>query len=121
LVVTASVDTISFTEPIKLGYVVTLQAKVTRAFNTSMEIHIEVWAEDVPERRKFLSNTAFFTFVALDKQGNKVVVPEVEPETEVEKHLFETALQRRQMRLLVAGKIKPEQAHSLKDLFGFKD
>lgn len=121
LVVTASVDTISFTEPIKLGYVVTLQAKVTRAFNTSMEIHIEVWAEDVPEKRKFLSNTAFFTFVALDKQGNKVVVPEVEPETDIEKDLYESALQRRQMRLLVAGKIKPEQATSLKDLFGLKD
>ena len=68
-----------------------------------------------------MSNTAFFTFVALDKQGNKVIVPEVEPETDVEKELYETALQRRQMRLLVAGKIKPDQAHSLKDLFGLKD
>jgi len=117
LVVTASVDSISFAEPIKLGNVVTLTAKVTRAFNTSMEIHIDVCAEDVPNNRKFKSNTAYLTFVALDGQGNKKQVPQVAPETEAEKIQFEEALQRRQMRLVVAGKLKIEDAHGLKGIF----
>ena len=117
IVVTASVDTISFAAPIKLGYVVTLQAKVTRAFNTSMEVHIEVWGEDIPNNKKFKSNSAFFTFVALDENGNKVEIPEITPETEEEKELYNSALQRRQLRLVLAGKMKAEDAGELKDLF----
>jgi acyl-CoA hydrolase len=117
VVVTASVDTISFAAPIKLGYVVTLEAKVTRAFKTSMEVYIEVWGEDVPNKNKFKSNSAFFTFVALDKDGNKVEIPEIIPETEEEKVLFEGALQRRQMRLVLSGKMKAEDASELKNLF----
>jgi acyl-CoA hydrolase len=117
LVVTASVDNVSFKEPIKLGNVVMLKAKVTRAFNTSMEIHIQVWGEDVPARRKFKSNEAYFTFVALDENGKPTIVPNVIPETEGEKTLYETAMNRREMRLVLAGKMKPSQASGLKALF----
>lgn len=114
--VTASVDNISFAAPIKLGYVVTLTAKVTRAFNTSMEVYIEVWGEDVPNKKKFKSNSAFFTFVALDSNGNKMKIPEIVPETEEEIELYNSALQRRQLRLVLAGKMKMEDADELKGL-----
>jgi len=117
IVVTASVDNVSFKSPIKLGNVVTLQAKVTRAFNSSMEVHIEVWAEDIPSNQKVKSNEAFFTFVAVDQLGNPIDVPEVIPETAEEKALFESALRRRQLRLVLAGRMKAEEATELKSLF----
>jgi acyl-CoA hydrolase len=116
-VVTASVDNVSFKEPIKLGSVVTLKAKVTRAFHTSMEVHIEVWSEDVPAMRKYRSNEAYFTFVALDENGKPVPVPPVIPESETEKLMYETALNRREIRLVLARKMKPNEAKGLKALF----
>lgn len=116
-VVTASVDTISFKEPIKLGNVITLSAKVTRAFKSSMEVHIEVWAEDIPNQKKIKSNEAFFTFVAVDSNNCPVDVPEVIPETDREKELFDSALRRRQLRLVLAGKMKPHEANELKSIF----
>jgi acyl-CoA hydrolase len=117
IVVTASVDNVSFKHPIKLGNVVTLNAKVTRAFNSSMEVHIEVWSEDVPSSQKVKSNEAFFTFVAVDQGGNPIDVPELTPETEDEKKLFDGALRRRQLRLVLAGRMKPEDAKELKSIF----
>lgn len=86
IVVTASVDNISFRQPIQLGNVVTLKAKVTRAFNSSMEVRIDVEAEDIPANKKFSSNSAYFTFVAVDQNGQPIDVPEVEPQTDEEKH-----------------------------------
>jgi acyl-CoA hydrolase len=116
-VVTASVDNVSFTKPIKLGNVVTLKAQITRSFNSSMEIYIEVWSEDIPSGHKELSNRAFFTFVAIDKEGNKVPVPEVIAETPEEIELFQSALRRRQLRLILAGRMKPNDATELKSIF----
>ncbi|HBK89135.1 MAG TPA: acyl-CoA thioesterase [Cytophagales bacterium] len=116
-VVTASVDNISFRNPIQLGNVVTLRAKVTRAFSSSIEIRIDVDAENIPEGNKVASNSAFFTFVAVDKDNNPVEVPEIEPETEEERALYEGALRRRQLRLILAGRMKPEDAHELKSIF----
>ena len=117
IVVTASVDNVSFKKPIDLGDVVTLRAQVTRSFNTSMEVHIEVWAENVPAGEKELSNKAFYTFVAVDKEGKPRRVPEVEPETAEEKELFESALRRRQLRLILAGRMKPMEATELRSIF----
>jgi acyl-CoA hydrolase len=116
-VLTASVDNISFTHPIRLGSVVTLNAQVTRAFKTSMEVYIEVWAEDIPKDKKFKSNSAFFTFVAIDKENHPVAVPEAIPETEEEQKLYEGALRRRQLRLILSGRMKPDDADELKALF----
>ena len=116
-VVTASVDNVSFAQPIKLGNVVTLQAQVTRAFNSSMEVFIEVWAEDIPAQKKILSNQAFFTFVAVDQGGRPIDVPEVMTETEAEKELYQSALRRRQLRLVLAGRMKAVDASELKALF----
>jgi len=117
VVVTASVDNISFKSPIQLGNVVTLKAKVTRSFNTSMEVKIEVEAEDIPCEKKLDSNLAYFTFVALDKDGHPTPVPEVEPETEDEKIQFDGALRRRQLRLILAQRMDPKDANELKSIF----
>ncbi len=116
-VVTASVDNISFREPILLGNVVTLKAKVTRAFNSSMEVRIDVDAEDIPANKKFSSNSAYFTFVAVDIHGKPVEIPEIEPETEEEKALYDGALRRRQLRLVLSGRMKPHEAKELKSIF----
>jgi acyl-CoA hydrolase len=120
IVVTASVDNISFKHPIRLGNVVTLKARVTRAFKSSMEIRIDVEAEDAPSGKKFESNVAYFTFVALDENGKPTDVPELIPESIDEKALYEGALRRRQLRLILAGKMKPSEANELKSLFDIK-
>jgi len=120
IVVTASVDNISFKHPIRLGNVVTLKAKVTRAFKSSMEVRIEVEAEDAPSGKKFESNEAYFTFVALDAHGKPTDVPEIEPETDAEKELYQGALRRRQLRLILAGKMNPSDANELKSIFDIK-
>lgn len=120
IVVTASVDNVSFSKPIKLGDVVTLKAQVTRAFNSSMEVFIQVVAEDIPGNKKIDSHTAFFTFVAVDQSGRPIDVPEVIPETEFEKELYDGALRRRQLRLVLAKRMKPEDAVELKSIFKLK-
>ncbi|WP_324678919.1 acyl-CoA thioesterase [Hymenobacter sp. GOD-10R] len=117
IVVTASVDNVSFQAGIRLGNVITLQAQVTRAFSSSMEVHIEVWSEDVPNGTKFKSNEAFFTFVAVDQSGRPIDVPEATPETPDEISLYEGALRRRQLRLVLAGRLHPRDANELKALF----
>jgi len=121
IVVTASVDNVSFKESIKLGNVVSLEAQVTRAFNSSMEVHIKVYAEDIPAGRKVKTNEAFFTFVAVDQMGSPIDVPEAVPETENEKALYDGALQRRQLRLILAGRMKPHDAEELKAIFNLQE
>jgi len=116
-VVTASVDNISFENPIKLGNVVHIEAKVTRAFNSSMEVHLQVWGEDAIQQYRYKSNEAYLTFVALDPNGKPRKVNSLVPETEDEKRLFEGDLRRRQVRLILGGKLKPEDAEELKALF----
>lgn len=116
-VVTASVDNVSFKHPIKLGDVVSIEAKVSRSFNTSVEIRLNVWAQNIPSGTKVKSNEAYYTFVALDNDGNTVPVPELLPETEEETSLFAGALRRRQLRLILSGKMNPDDATELKALF----
>ena len=117
IVVTASVDNVSFKKAIKLGDVITISAKVTRAFTTSMEVRLEVWTENIPTGEKNKSNEAYYTFVALDNAGRVAKVPELVPETEEEQNLFSHALRRRQLRLILAGKMKPNDATELKAFF----
>ncbi|TWI80285.1 acyl-CoA hydrolase [Lacibacter cauensis] len=116
-VVTASVDNISFENPIKLGNVVHIEAKVSRAFNSSMEVHMKVWGEDTVQQYRYKSNEAYYTFVALDPNRKPKPVPQLIPETEEEIRLFDGALRRRQLRLILGGKMKPNDAAELKALF----
>lgn len=120
IVVTASVDNISFNKPIHLGNVITLEAQVTRAFNSSMEVFIKVFAEDIPAEKRIESNSAFFTFVAVDQSGRPIDVPEAVPESKEEIELFDGALRRRQLRLVLAGRMNPEEATELKSIFYLK-
>jgi len=115
--VTASVDNISFEAPIQLGNVVHIEAKVSRAFNTSMEVHLNVWGEDLIQQFRYKSNEAYYTFVALDPNKKPKKVPALIPETPEEINLYEGALRRRQVRLILGGKMKPEDAIELKALF----
>lgn len=116
-VVTASVDNISFENPVKLGNTVHIEAKVSRAFHTSMEVHLRVWGEDFTQQYKYKSNEAYYTFVALDPNRKPRQVPPLVPETPEEIRLFDGALRRRQVRLVLGGKMKPEEAEELKALF----
>jgi len=117
IVVTASVDNVSFKAPIKLGDVISIEARVSRAFTTSVEVRMDVWAENIPSGTRVKSNEAYYTFVALDSDGNTVKVPELIPETAEEMTLFDGALRRRQLRLILGGKMSPDDATELKALF----
>jgi acyl-CoA hydrolase len=117
IVVTASVNNVAFNQPIRLGEIVTLQAKVSRAFNSSMEVFIDVWVENNNTGEKKKCNEAIYTFVAVDQLGNPINVPELIPETDEEKARYDSALRRRQLALILAGKMKPADATELKALF----
>ncbi|GGZ31392.1 acyl-CoA thioesterase [Echinicola pacifica] len=121
IVVTASADSISFQHPIHLGNVVTLKAQVTRSFNSSMEVYIEVWAEDIPANSKTKTHRAFFTYVAVDQNGRPIEVPKLEPGTEEEIELFDGALRRRQLRLVLSKRMDPKDAVELKSIFGLTE
>jgi acyl-CoA hydrolase len=118
VVVTASVNNVSFNQPIKLGEIVTLQAKVSRAFTSSMEVFIDVWIENNVTGGNRKVNEAIYTFVAVDQVGNPINVPELVPESDEEKARFDGALRRRQLSLILSGKMKPDDATELKALFG---
>lgn len=117
IVVTASVNNVSFNQPIKLGDIVTIEAKVSRAFNSSMEVFMDVWVEHNVTGEKKKCNEAIYTFVAVDQQGAPINVPELIPETDEEKGRFNAALRRKQLSLILAGKMKPNDATELKALF----
>ena len=115
--VTASVNHVAFNKAIPLGSVVTVEAKVSRTFSTSMEIFIDVWTEDRESGIKNKANEAIYTFVAVDEMGSPVPVPPIEPQTELEIQRFDAALRRKQLSLVLAGKMKPSDATELRALF----
>lgn len=117
VVVTASVNNVSFSQPIRLGEIVTLHAKVSRAFTSSMEVFIDVWVENNTTGEKKKCNEAIYTFVAVDQIGSPINVPQLIPETDEEKTRYDQALRRRQLSLILAGKMKPSEASELKALF----
>lgn len=117
VVVTVTVDQVSFENPIKMGDVVTIMSKVTRAFSSSMEVKIEVWAENLPTKNRYKCNSAYYSFVALDSNGKPRKVAPLIAETEEEKADYASAQQRREIRLFMAGKLKITDAPALKELF----
>lgn len=117
IVVTASVNHVAFNKAVPLGSVVTVEAKVSRAFKTSMEVFIDVWIEDRQSGDRTKANEGIYTFVAVDDIGKPVPVPEVIPETDIEKQRFDAALRRKQLSLLLSGKMKPIEASELRAFF----
>ncbi|WP_432412223.1 acyl-CoA thioesterase [Rasiella sp. SM2506] len=117
IVVTASVNHVAFNKMIPSGSVVTVEAQVSRSFNSSMEVYMDVWIEDRENGMKSLSNEGIYTFVAVDETGNPVPVPAIIPDTKLEKERYAAALRRRQLSLVLAGKLKPADATELKALF----
>ncbi|MGB3524904.1 MAG: acyl-CoA thioesterase [Flavobacteriales bacterium] len=115
--VTAAVNNVSFDVPIKLGDLVTIKAHVSRTFNTSMEVWADVWIENQVTGEMTKCNSAIYTFVALTPEGRPTPVPAVIPVTEEEKVRYAGAIRRRQLRLILAGKMRPEEADELKALF----
>ena len=117
IVVTAAVNNVSFSKAIPAGSIVTLEAKVTRAFTSSMEVIVDVWMENNQHKGKVKCNEAIYTFVAVDQLGNPIDVPTLIAETEEEKSRFTAALRRRQLSLVISGRMKPSEATELKALF----
>ena len=115
--VTASVNHVAFNKAVPVGSVVIVEAKVSRAFSSSMEIYADVWTEDRESGQKTKVNEGIYTFVAVDITGSPVKVPAIKPETELEKERFEGALRRKQLSLVLSGKMKPKEATELKALF----
>ena len=117
-VVTASVDHISFTAPIHVGDVITLTATVSRAFNSSVEVYLEVHVSNIKGKNTMKSNHAYITFVALsDEEKKPQKVPALKPITEEEKKLYESSHRRRELRLILSGRMKPKDASDLKAFF----
>ncbi len=117
ITVTASVNHVAFTQAVPLGSVVTVDAAVSRAFSSSMEVFIDVWIEDRFTGKRSKANEGIYTFVALDAKGKPTKVPSLVPETDLEKERFDAALRRKQLSLLLAGKIQPSDASELRALF----
>ncbi len=117
IVVTVSVNHVAFNKMIPLGSVVTVEAAISRAFNTSMEVYMDVWIEDRQSGERTKANEAIFTFVAVDEQGSPIRVPEITPETQLEHDRYAAALRRRQLSLVLAGKLKAQDATELKAIF----
>ncbi len=117
VVVTASVGKVAFQKPISLGDIVTIEAKVSRAFTSSMEVVMDVFVENHMTGKKTVHNEAIYTFVAVDQIGRPIEVPALLPESDEEIERYEAALRRRQLNLLMAGKIKANEAEELKAFF----
>ena len=117
IVVTASVNHVAFNKAVPSGSVVTIEAKVSRAFTSSMEVYIDVWIEDRESGFRTKANEGIYTFVAVDETGTPVKVPEIEPQTTLEQERFDGALRRKQLSLVLGGRMKPADATELKALF----
>lgn len=119
--VTASVDHVSFQKPILVGDVITIEASVTRAFTSSVEVYVEVFAADIKGKNNRLCNHAYYTFVGLDDETRRPTqIPAVLPLSKDEQQQHESALRRREVRLVLSKRMKPEEASNLKELFGGK-
>lgn len=114
-VVTVAVDFVEFKLPIPQGSIVILEARVSRTFTSSLEVRIDVSCEDLSTGNRIHSHVAYYTFVAVDQSGRPIPVTSVIPETEQEKKWYEEALRRRELRLLLAGRLDMDQAKGLQE------
>ncbi len=117
--VTAAVDNVEFHSPIRLGEIVILESQVNRTFRTSMEVEVNVWAENPRTQEKRSSNRAYYTFVSVDDDLQAVPAPSIEPETDDERHAYEEAARRRELRLVLAGRLDLKDAKHLTKIMDF--
>ena len=117
IVVTASVNHVAFSKAVPVGSVVTIEAKVSRAFSSSMEVYVDVWVEDRESQHRTKVNEGIYTFVAVDTTGAPVKIPKITPQTDLEKERYHSALRRKQLSLILSGKMDPQEATELKALF----
>jgi len=99
----------TFLHPIHIGELVKLKSQVNRVFRTSMEVGVKVWVENLQTGHERHTSSAYLTFVALDRAGNRVVLPPVVPETEEEERRFAEAAERRAYRLAFKDKTKNQK------------
>lgn len=99
VVATAALDSLDFRHPIHVGEMVCLKSKITWVGNTSMEVKVDVYCENLQTGAVIKSNEAYITYVALDDSGKPMQVPLLRLETEEEKLEFERAARRREIRL----------------------
>ncbi len=116
-VVTAAVNNVSFNKPVNLGDILTIESQVSRAFSSSMEVFLDVYVENPRTGKRTKCNEAIYTFVAVDQMGQSIDVPELVPETKIEKERYDGALRRRQLSLILAGRLSPREATELRALF----
>lgn len=116
-VVTAAVNNVSFNKPVKLGEILTIESQVSRAFSSSMEVFLDVYVENPRTGKRTKCNEAIYTFVAVDQMGQSIDVPELVPETKLEQERYDGALRRRQLSLILAGRLSPHEATELRALF----
>ena len=105
-VVTASVDQMTFLHPIRVGELVRLKSQVNRVFRTSMEVGVKVWVENLESGELRHTSSAYLTFVALDRAGNRILLTPIVPEDEEERRRFEQAAERRAYRLAFKDKTR---------------
>ena len=113
--VTASVDSVEFQGPIREAEVVIIESQINRTFKTSMEVELNVWAENPRAQTRRKCNRAYYTFVALSDDGTPTAVPPITPETDDEKRRYEQAAKRREVRLVLAGRMDLEEATSIRE------
>lgn len=106
-VVTASMDHIDFLSPVHVGDLLILRSSLNRAFNTSMEVGVKCWVENYIAGTVRHIASAYLTFVAVDRDGNRIPVPPLVPETEEEKRRYEDAGRRRQHRRQEIARRRP--------------
>ncbi len=111
--VTAAVDSVEFESPIRQGEIVIIESQVNRAFRTSMEVELNVWAENAIEQTRRKCNRAYYTFVAVDDNSRPTPIEAIIPETDEEKERYEQAAKRRELRLIVAGRMSMNEAKHL--------
>ncbi|QDP85057.1 acyl-CoA thioesterase [Chryseobacterium sp. SNU WT5] len=117
-VVTASVNHVSFDHPIPEGGIVVLESKVSRAFSTSMEVYVDVWLDDPINQKKIHTNSGIYTFVAVDEFNRPIPIPNMEPVSEQEVERYNAALRRKELSLILSGRMKAADSVELKKLFG---
>ncbi len=117
IVVTASVNHVAFNKAIPVGSIISVEAKVSRAFYSSMEIFVDVWRECIKTGKREKVNEGIYTFVAVDVEGKPTKTPPITPETPLEKERYDAALRRKQLSLVLSKRMKPKDATELKKLF----